>query len=274
MRKTLIITFLIVLFGAMFSSCITSRKVNYLQKPDFIIPAYNDTVSYEEYLLKTGDCLYIKVYTLNSDIGSILNGGVGATQQQQILGGASSVADLYTYTVNADGYIQYPLLGDVFVREKTTREVKEILEQRLIAEQLSNVDYASCSVDVRVTRRFFSVIGAGVSGRYAIPKEKINVFEALAMAGDISLYGDRSKVRIVREMENGTEIKNFDVRSANILHSEFYYIEHNDVIYVQTLNEQFFSMSSLPVVLSTTISTFSFAMLIYNFFLKPKTDTK
>ena len=264
MRKTLIITFLIVLLGATFNSCITSKKINYLQKPDFVIPSYNDTVSFQEYQLRIGDCLYIRVYTLNDDMAMMLNGGMGMNQQG-MMGGESAVSDLYTYIVKPEGQIHFPLIGDVFVKGKTIREVKEILEQ-----QLADSVVSKCSVDARITRRYFSVFGAGVSGRYSIPKEKINIFEALAMAGDIDLYGDRSKVRIVREMENGkTKIETFDVRSADILHSKFYYIEHNDVIYVLPMQEQFFSVTNLPSAIATTVSTISFGMLIYNYFLKP-----
>ena len=266
MRKTLIITFFIVLLGATFSSCITSKKINYLQKPDFIIPSYNDTVSFQEYQLRTGDCLYIRVYALNNDIAMALNGGMNAMSQQSMMGGESSTSDLYTYLVSPDGYIKFPLIDDVFVLGKNTREVKETLEQKL------GTFISSCTVDVRITKRYFSVFGAGISGRYSIPKEKINIFEALAMAGDIDLYGDRSKVRIVRETENGTEIKTFDVRSSDILHSEFYYVEHNDVIYVQTMREQFFSVTNLPTAIATTVSTISFGILIYNYFLKPSKE--
>jgi hypothetical protein len=107
------------------------------------------------------------------------------------------------------------------------------------------------------------VIGGGKSGYYTMPREKINIFQALAMAGDVGMYGDRSRIRILRETDNGTIIKSFDVRSADIIHSEYFYIEPNDVIYIQTLNEQFFSITNLPSLFSTVISTFSFGVLIY-----------
>ena len=264
MRKYLIITFFIALLGFMFSSCITPRKVNYLQNPNLQVPAYIDTVSYEEYQLRVGDCLYIKVSTLNSDIDIVLNDGMRENQHQVIINGTSAAMDLYTYTVKPNGTINFPLIDTVFVKGKTTREVKEVMEQKI------SVFTSSCTVDVRTVKRFFSIIGAGTSGRYPIQKEKMSIFEALAMAGDIDLYGDRSKVRIVRETEVGTEVKMFDIRSVDMLHSEFYYIEPNDVIYIQAVREQFFSMSNLPAVLTTTMSTLSFGFLIYNYFLAPK----
>ena len=120
------------------------------------------------------------------------------------------------------------------------------------------------TVDVKLVEKYYSIISSSTSGRFPITREKINIFEALAMAGDIGTYGDRSKIRIIRETENGTQIKMFDVRSADIIHSEFYYVEPNDVIYIQDVNEQFFSVTSFPSLLATLISTFSLAIFIYD----------
>ncbi len=258
-RKLSIIIFPVLFFVVLFNSCITSRKINYLQNPDISVPAYKDTLSYQDYRLRIGDCLYIKVYTLNNDIGTILNGSSSTNTQSMM---SSSLSDLYTYTVKPNGYISFPLIDDLYVLDKSTREVKYLLEEKLDSA------VSSCSVDIYVTKRYFSIIGAGVSGRYSLNKDKVNIFEALAMAGDINLYGDRSKVRIVREINGKTEIKIFDVRSVDVIHSEYYYIEPNDVIYIQSVNEQFFSMTNLASVFSTTISTISFGVLIYNSFIK------
>ncbi|MDR1585516.1 MAG: polysaccharide biosynthesis/export family protein [Prevotellaceae bacterium] len=265
-RKIPIIIFPVFFSVVIFSSCITSQKINYLQKPGISIPAYKDTLSYQDYRLRTGDCLYIRVYTLNDDIGKVFNSGSSTNMQSMM---SSSASDLFTYMVRPDGNINIPLFDDIYVRDKSVREVKELLEQKLKSLDMEPESTApSSAVDVYVVKRFFSIIGAGLSGRYTLNKDKVNIFEALAMAGDISLYGDRSKVRIVREINEKTEIKIFDVRSADILHSEYYYIEPNDVIYIQSVNEQFFSMTHLSGVLSTTFSTLSFGMLIYNSFFK------
>jgi len=84
------------------------------------------------------------------------------------------------------------------------------------------------------------------------------------MAGDIGIYGDRKRVRVISETENGTKINVFDIRSADIIHSQYFYIEPNDVIYIQTVNERFFSITNFPAFVSTFISTISFGVLIYD----------
>jgi polysaccharide export outer membrane protein len=127
-------------------------------------------------------------------------------------------------------------------------------------------------VEIKIAERYFSIIGNSGNGLIQIPKEKINIFQALAMAGDIGLYGDKSKIRILRETANGTVIKTFDVRSADIINSEYFYVEPNDVIYVQNLDEQFFSVTNLPGLFSTIVSTFSFGVFIYNLFVPASTQ--
>lgn len=254
---------LIPLYGLLclcFASCITSNRVNYVQKPGGPIPSYSDTLSYTDYILQKGDRLYIRVYTIDEKTNTMLNGGMSGQYMNQI--GSSqynSGSDLYTYLVDDNGAIHFPLIGALSVRGLTVREVKRELEKAL-----QPITHTS-SVEIRVVQRFFSVIGANRSGRFSLPKEKVTIFEALAMAGDISNYGDRSKVRIIRESEDGTEVKTFDIRSEEIINSEYYYVEPNDVIYIQTLNEQFFSMTSFASVLSTIATTLSFGIFVYSF---------
>lgn len=258
MQKRNIFYFLFTLF--LFTSCITAKKVNYLQDKNITIPHYKDSTIYKDYKLNTGDRIYIKVFSTSEEVNYMFN--LAPQIENQVLLGNNVYSELYTYLVKSDGNIIFPMLDDVYVKGKTVREIKSILEEKLTPLIAGGSN--QCSVEVRVVSRYFSVIGGSASGRFPITKEKINIFQALALAGDIGVYGDRSKIRIIRETENGTEIKMFDIRSVDIINSEYYYIEPNDVIYIQTVNEQFFSMTSFASVLSAVFSTLSFGLLIYN----------
>ena len=119
------------------------------------------------------------------------------------------------------------------------------------------------SVEVNIVSRRFSVISDRGSGTFSIPKEKVTIYEALAMAGDIGDFGDRSKVRIVREKEGVTEVKTFDVRSDDIIHSEFYYIEPNDVIYIQRIKGQSFGINSVTTSISVVATSLAFGGFVY-----------
>jgi polysaccharide export outer membrane protein len=253
--KTYLPYLLFIIF--VFSSCITSKKINYMQEPGFNIPAFSDSVGFEDYRLRIGDRLFVKVYSTDAKTNTLFNGSMG-NNMQMMMSGAGSASDLYTYLIDNNGAITFPMIAEVTIAGQTVREATETLEKAIAPL------FAFSTLEIRVVGRSFSVIGGGKSGYFNMPREKINLFQALAMAGDVGLYGDRSRIRVLRETDQGVQVKQFDIRSADIINSEFFYIEPNDVIYIQTVNEQFFSITNLPSLFSTVISTFSFGVLLYD----------
>ena len=207
------------------ASCVTARKVNYMQEPDKYIPHYADTLSFEDYQLRVNDRIYVHVFSLDENISRMYNAGgsAGAMRTQM---GSGSGSDLYTYLVDEEGNIDFPTIGKVFVRGMTTREVKFRLEEELGKLLKEMPGFSTISVDVVVVNRTFSVIGAQ-SGRYTITKEKMTIFEALALVGNLGEYNSRKEIKLIREKEGVTTIKTFDVRSKDIVNSEYYYIEPN-----------------------------------------------
>ena len=258
---------LLLLLPLVLFSCVTSKRVNLMQEPGKNgIPQYADTLSYEDYELRIGDRLYIYVYSVDERIDKMFNasgGGASSAQMRQSMGGAGGSYDLYTYLVQDDGTIDFPMVGHIPVRGMTTREVKRYLEEELSSFIKGYGDYQMMSVEVNIVRRSFSVISDRGSGTFNIQKEKVTIFEALAMAGDIGDFGDRSKVRIVREKEGITQVKEFDVRSKDIINSEFYYIEPNDVIYIQRIKGQSFGVNSVTTSISVVATTLAFGGFVY-----------
>jgi len=232
----------------------TTKRLNYLQTGSGI-PQYADSIEYEDYRLQKGDYLYIRIYSPNPEDLATYNGTTSTSQIAQ--GGDNATARLTLYLVAEDGTINYPYVGKLQVLNKTTREVKFLLED-VLRESIS-----AFSVDVKLSNRSFSVLGESGSGRYSIPKEKLTIFQALAMSGDMSLYAKRSKIQIIRQTEHGTVVKTFDLRSQSIINSEYYYIQPNDVIYVPFDSAKFFGVSHFTGAMSLVISTLSFGLLIY-----------
>ena len=257
--------FLLLFLPLLMASCVTSKRVNLMQEAGKNgIPQYTDTLSYEDYQLRIGDRMYIYVYSVDERINKMFNAsgaGVSSHMMRQSTGGTGY--DLYTYEVRDDGTIDFPMVGDVLVRGLTTREVKRAIENELSGFVKNYGDYQMISVEVNIVSRRFSVISDRGSGTFSIPKEKITIFEALAMAGDIGDFGDRSQVRIVREKEGVTDIKTFDVRSNDIINSEFYYIEPNDVIYIQRIKGQSFGINSVTTTISVVATTLAFGGFVY-----------
>ena len=218
------------------SSCVTARKVNYMQEPDRYIPSYADTLSFEDYQLRIGDRLYVYVYSLNEEVMKMYNaGGTNASQMRQQMGqgGTYGSYDLYTYLIDEEGNIDFPTIGKVFVRGMTTREVKYKLEEELSTLVQEIPGYSSISVEVNIVNRSFSVIGAQ-SGRYMINKEKMTIFET------------------------------FDARSKDLVNSEYYYIEPNDIIYIRQIPGYSFGINHVTTVIGVTAATISFGVFIYS----------
>jgi polysaccharide biosynthesis/export protein len=245
-----------VLSVIVFSSCITSRTVNYMQKPGIFIPRYKDSISFEDYKLRKGDRIYITVYSTDEKNNLIFNG----TNSSRLMDNNSlSANDLYTYLIKENGCINLPVVGEVKVEGKTVREATVEVEKAI-----DPIFKFNPSVDIKIAERYFSIVGNSANGLIQMPKEKINIFQALAMAGDIGIYGDKSKIRILRETPNGTVLKTFDVRSEDIVHTAYFYVEPNDVIYVQNLDKQFFSVINVPSLFSVVVSTVSFGIFVYD----------
>jgi len=264
MSKFRNIFFLAIVTLAMMS-CVTARKVNYMQEPNKQIPTYADTLSFEDYQLRIGDRLYVYVYSLNEEVQKMYNyGGSNASQMRQQMnnGGMYGSYDLYTYLIDEDGNMDFPTIGKVHVQGLTTREVKHKLEEELSTLLQDLPGYSTVSVEVNIVNRSFSIIGAQ-SGRYIINKEKMTIFEALAMAGDLGEFNSRREIKLVREKNGVTTIKTFDVRSKDIVNSEYYYIEPNDIIYVRYMPGYSFGINHVTTVISVTAATISFGVLIY-----------
>ena len=145
----------------------------------------------------------------------------------------------------------------------TTREVKYKLEEELSTLVQEIPGYSSISVEVNIVNRSFSVIGAQ-SGRYMINKEKMTIFEALALAGDLGEFNSRKEIKLVREKDGVTTIKTFDARSKDIVNSEYYYIEPNDIIYIRQIPGYSFGINHVTTVIGVTAATLSFAVFIYS----------
>lgn len=245
-----------ILAITLFSSCVMTKKVNYLQTRDNI-PEYADTLQFTDYRLQLGDFLYIKVLSLDEEMAEIFN-GTQNNNMTSLMASDNATARLYMYLIEEDGCINYPYIGRIEAAGKTQREVKEEIEDKM-------KNYLQIySVDVRLANRSFSIIGESGSGRYNIPRQKINIFEALAMSGDLSLYAKRDKIQLIRQTQEGTVVKTFDLRSESIIDSEYYYIQPNDVIYIPFDDAKYWGAKNFSNVLSMTISTVSFGLLIYS----------
>ncbi len=251
LRNTLLL--LVVILS--FASCVTNKKTTYLQVLKDQLDTL-DVVRPESYLIRPGDELYIKIEPLSPDAEQFLDAGESSSS-------SALTQSLYlrSYDVYADSCIDYPYIGKVKVAGLTTRQVRKTMEDAMREFVLKDG-----KVTVKLVNKYVSVLGAvGSPGKYTIYKEGLNIFQMIAMAGDVSTYGNREMVKLIREVDGEIIVKEFDLRRNDILGSEFYYVQPNDVIYIEKMKGQFFRMENFSSFLTTVTSSLSFLLLVLSY---------
>lgn len=248
------------------SSCLTKKKLTYLQYTgtlDNTAAQVNDSrtsVTPSAYKLMPYDNLYIRVITPDpqwSEIFNTVTTGLGGALTEES-------AALSGYPLDADGNIEIPFVGKLNVAGKALSEVKVELDS-IFKNYLKDA-----SITVRLVNNFVSVIGeVRQPGRYPLTRDRINVFEALSMAGDMNDFSNRQKVQLIRPSPFGPIVKEFSLRDRSILTSEFYYVMPNDIIYAQPMKGRSLQMNSsvFSSIYSLILSSVTTIFVIYTFFL-------
>jgi len=245
-----IVPFLLLL---LLGSCVTTSRTTYLRSG---VPGGEVTnVQPEPYRVQVNDNLYVRIVTPDPKWAEMFN-IVPVTGFS--MAGSEQSADLYSYSVQADGTIFIPYLGEVPVAGKTIPEVRETLQQTL------STYLSDAAVTVKLVNNYISLLGdVKQPGRYPIYKEHMTIFQALALAGDLDEYSDRRTVQILRQNNNTTTVAEFDLTKKDILTSEYYYVLPNDVIYARPIKGKFFKMNAFPYsVILSTVTTF---LLVLNY---------
>lgn len=236
------------------SSCISSKKLTYLQYsdryPNYELSAGETkaTLTPSAYKIMPYDNLYIRVITPDPQWSSLFNtmpvGQGGAVTEES--------AGLFGYPVDGDGKIEIPFVGKVEVAGKTLSEIKVELDS------IFKNYVADASITIRLVNNYISILGeVGMPGRYHLIKDRLNIFEALSMAGDLTVYGDRQKLQLIRPSPYGPIVKEFSLADRSILSTELYYLMPNDIIYVQPNKGRSFQVNSIiwTIFLTTITST-------------------
>ena len=234
--------------GLLLNGCVTTKKTTYLQAyeeskyPTLYIPP-------EDYRIQTGDNIYLNVRTPDARQSAMFN-----AMGEGVMGFDDATAQIYSYVVQIDGTVELPYIGYIDVLGKTLSEAKELIKAEL-SEYVKDA-----VITVQLVNNHVTILGeVGMPGVYPLHKERLNIFQALALAGDIAEYGDRYRVSIIRKstQTEASIVREFDITDKNIIDTEFYYILPNDVIYVKPMKGKFFGMATFPFTLIFTgITTF------------------
>ncbi len=214
--------------------CSAPKKISYFQDLDegtqITLPAD------AELRLTKGDKLSIVVHSRRPELASQFNLSVSS----QRIGFTSLNNGSYlmsSYIVADDGTLDFPGVGTLSVEGLTRAEVVSLVKASL-KEKDYFIDDEDFIVTVEFDNMFFSILGeVARPNRYAITKDKLNIFEALGMAGDMSIQGQRTNVKLIREEGNTRKVYMLDFTDGNsVMTSPAYYIKQGDVIYVEANN--------------------------------------
>lgn len=251
---------LLLLFSVLFfTSCVPIEDLIYLQQKKESQESTVIPMVVKPYKLQTNDIISINIKAIDPKLVAIFNpspeGDITSVHSEQ---------DLYFngYTVDDHGNIRVPVLGEVPVLGLTLDEVRIKLEKELLAK------YFNAEADIFVSAKLagfrYTVNGeVGSPGSKTLFKEKVNVMEAIASSGDITVVGDRKNVVIIRQLPQGAEMHELDLTDADVMQSPYYYLTPNDFIYVKPLRQKTWgtgktvveSLTSIMLMLSLITTT-------------------
>jgi polysaccharide export outer membrane protein len=215
-------------------SCSSTQKIKYFQDiPDSgklnTIPA----AAYTEPKIHVDDILTVIVETIDPQSSAVINLGniPSSSTGTSMAGGAASLNQQFSsgYLVNKEGFIEIPILGRIKVSGYTTAEATDVIKTEVLKY------YKNPTVIVRYANFKINVTGEVLKpGVYVLPNEKVTILDAIALAGDLTIFGKRENVLLIRENPDGTKTPyRINLKKSDIMVAPYYYLRQNDVIYVE-----------------------------------------
>jgi polysaccharide export outer membrane protein len=251
--------FCLSIIGLTLFSCVPQAKMKYLQDKEGDTARYEFQTLKPEYTIKPGDYLYVRVLSLDQKSNELFATIAGSAAANYNMNITDQNLYLTSYWVNDSGYIDFPLFGKIEAAGLTINEMQQVMNKE-VAEII-----IGASVVVKLVMYNISMLGEVKSpGKYPIYNNRINVFEALAMANDLTAFANRSRVQIIRTEGTKTNVVVFDLLNKDILSSPYYYLQPNDIIYVEPLKEKTWRYETFPYALA--LSTISLVLVVLTFF--------
>lgn len=241
------------------ASCAPTKKAAYLRQT-VEIENFNDADNIyfvgdrTKEIIEVDDELFITTISGSDDPNSF-NQGTGIPMTD---------LDLLSYKVDMEGYIKLPYVDKFKVSGLTLEVAADSLEAEL--SQYIYLPYVS----IRFINSRISVLGeVNAPGVYVFNQKSISIYQAIAYAGDISTYGNRKKVMIVRESGENILKKHIDLTNDELLAADWFHVKPNDIIYVEPMGRRVWGMETFPYgllfsILSTTMMVMTFMITLYN----------
>ncbi|MBQ4420553.1 MAG: polysaccharide export protein [Bacteroidales bacterium] len=249
----------VVLAILLLASCTSQKNLIYFQNDDLKSDNQPDTMLYKyengytnsspEYKLQPHDMIYVQIYSSLDNASSTLFQATG--QNQNSSQGSDQSLYLTSYEVDNDGNVDLPTIGKINVLGMSIEEAQNAIKQK--AEEFSEGITVTCRM---VTFRIKVAGEVNNPGIYTFYQPSVNIFDALLAAGDLTYYGNRQKVRIVRKSETEDAIYTLDIRKASVMKNKNYYLRPGDIVYVEP-NKNTKTLQTINTPLTTITSSLS-----------------
>ena len=217
-----------LLVTLLLGSCSVKNVVYFKDLPQDTLKVMKAAAAFSEPVIQSDDLLSITVQTLDPTTSSIAN----QTEAVQAVGAssASNVGNqvISGFLVDKNGFVHMTLLGKVKVAGLTTYQARELITEK--AQEF----YRDPTVQVRFANYKITVLGEVTRpATYTVPNEKVTVLDALGLAGDMTIYGQRENVLLIREENGQKAMVRLNLADSDLFQSPYYYLRQNDVIYVE-----------------------------------------
>ena len=238
MKKILLLLFPLFIFIA----CTPTKKLKYVANEGDLIKKNEFYNSRSEKTIQPYDILYIKIYSLNERTMNVFSDERGSVRDEELI----------SYEVDNRGYLNFPFIGDIYVKDLTVSEAKIKIEEEL------NKSVDKVSVRLRFVGNKITILGeVNRPGSYSFYDEKVTIFEAISYANGIDSYGDKTAVTLIRETDNNIKYHYLNLAQKDIVDSEYYYLLPNDVIIINPVKAKYRNMRDFSYVylIFSTISS-------------------
>ena len=254
--------YVFLLLSVLLTGCMSTKNVTYFQNKDQI----DQTISKQLYDAKImpKDILQIQVFSMSPEASDPFNLQKATTSVSTSSSSTNNQNSVYNYLVDNDGTIVMPIIGTIEVGGLTKSEAEQLIMSKIQPYLSESEDVV---VHVRMMNYKYAVLGAVRSpGLYTTQNEKVSILEAIAQAGDLTTFAYRDRIFVIRESSDGEkEYHQLNINDANIISSPYYYLQQNDVIYVEPRKIEsrnaFFSANT-SILLTITSSLLSVATLV------------
>ena len=253
--RILLYVFIIIQIVLLDTSCISARKTVYFYnvKDTTFLQKGTDVQT----PIHENDILSISISSLNPEASAIFNTPNDYVSRSTTATG--SYAQSSGYLVNTDGNIQLPILGNMKAAGLTKNQLRDNITSAILAKKL----LIDPIIDIRYLNYEVTVIGEVAHPTViTVPSEKISLIKAIGLAGDLTIYGKRENILLIREEDGKRRTRHININSADFFNSPYYYLKPNDVVYVEPNKAKVASATRTQQLLPIILSSLSIIVIV------------